>query len=49
MKNLEDFPQCLSGKESACNVEMWVQSLGRDDSLEESMATHSSIFAWKIW
>ena len=28
--------------------EMWVQSLGREDSLEEEMATHSSILAWEI-
>ena len=27
---------------------MWVQSLGREDSLKESMATHSSISAWRI-
>ena len=27
---------------------MWVQSLGLDDPLEESMATHSSILAWRI-
>ena len=27
---------------------MWVQSLGQKDSLEEGMATHSSILAWKI-
>ena len=27
---------------------MWVQSLGQEDHLEESMATHSSILAWKI-
>ena len=27
---------------------MWVQSLGPEDSLEEEMATHSSILAWKI-
>ena len=26
--------------------EMWVQSLGGEDSLEEGMATHSSIPAW---
>ena len=25
----------------------WVQSLGREDTLEEEMATHSSILAWK--
>ena len=27
---------------------MWVQSLGWEDLLEEEMATHSSILAWKI-
>ena len=28
--------------------ETWVQSLGREDPLENEMATHSSTFAWKI-
>ena len=28
--------------------EMQVQSLGREDPLEEEMATHSSILAWEI-
>ena len=28
--------------------ETWVQSLGREDPLEEGMATHSSILAWRI-
>ena len=27
---------------------MWGQLLGQEDLLEEEMATHSSIFAWKI-
>jgi len=27
---------------------MWVQSLGLGDPLEEGMATHSSILAWRI-
>ena len=27
---------------------MWVQSLGREDLLEEEMTTHSSILAWRI-
>ena len=27
---------------------MWVQSLGGEDLLEEGMATHSSILAWRI-
>ena len=26
----------------------WVQSLGWEDPLEKDIATHSSIFAWKI-
>ena len=26
---------------------MWVQSLGQEDPLEEGVATHSSILAWK--
>ena len=28
--------------------ETWVLSLGREDLLEDIMATHSSILAWKI-
>ena len=28
--------------------EMWVQSLGQEDLLQEEMATHSSILAWEI-
>ena len=28
--------------------EMWVQSLGQEDPLEEEMATHTKILAWKI-
>ena len=28
--------------------ESWIRSLGRDDPLEEEMATHSSILAWEI-
>ena len=28
--------------------ETWVQSLGQEDTLEEGMATHSSILAWRI-
>ena len=28
--------------------EMWVQSLGPEDPLEKEMATHSSVFAWRI-
>ena len=28
--------------------ETWVKSLGFEDPLEEGMATHSSILAWRI-
>ena len=28
--------------------ETWVQSLGWEDPLEEDVATHSSILAWRI-
>ena len=28
--------------------EAWVQSLGREDPLEEEMATHSSTLPWRI-
>ena len=33
---------------SARDAEDAVQSLGREDPLEEEMATHSSILAWRI-
>ena len=29
-------------------LEIWVRSLGWEDPLEEGMATHSSILAWRI-
>ena len=28
--------------------EAWVRSLGQEDSLEKDIATHSSVFAWRI-
>ena len=28
--------------------ETWVQSLGREDPLEEGTATHSSVLVWRI-
>ena len=33
---------------NAGDIETWVQSLGWEDPLEEGMATHSSILAWRI-
>ena len=43
-----DFPGGSDGKASVYNVETWVRSLGREDSLEKEMATHSSTLAQKI-
>ena len=28
--------------------ETWIRSLGLEDALEEEMATHASILAWRI-
>ena len=33
---------------SAGDIETWVRSLGGEDPLEEGMATHSSVLAWRI-
>ena len=41
---VQGFPGGSDGKESACNV----GDLGWEDPLEEGMATHSSILAWRI-
>ena len=42
------FPGGSDGKETACNQETQVQSLGGEDLLEMTIATHSSIIAWRI-
>ena len=42
------FPDGSDGKESACNAETRVLSLGQEDPLENGMAIHSSILAWRI-
>ena len=36
------------GKELACNEGNLCSILGREDSLEKEMATHSNILAWRI-
>ena len=42
------FPRWLSSKESACNAgDSGLPSLGREN-MEEDMAIHSSILAWRI-
>ena len=33
---------------NAGDIEVWFQSLGWEDPLEEEMTTHSSILAWRI-
>ena len=44
------FPRWLSGKECPCKQETQAVSLHWEDRLEEEMATHSRIFAWKtLW
>ena len=35
-------------KNTSAVQETWVRSLGQEDPLEEGMATHSSIRAWRI-
>ena len=46
------FPGCCSAKEPACQCrkckEMLIPFLGPEDPLEEGMAVHSSILAWRI-
>ena len=37
-----------NAKNPPAKWETWVWSLGWEDPLEEGMATHSSILAWKI-
>ena len=43
-----DFPGGSDNKESTCNVGNPGPILGSEDPLEEGMATHSSILAWRI-
>ena len=43
------FPGGSDGKEFTCNAGEQDKSLGWEDPLEEGMATHSSIFAWRIF
>ena len=42
----EDFPGGTVVKNETQKT--WVPTLGREDHLEEEMAVHSSILAWKI-
>ena len=42
------FPGGSITKESTCSGEPWVRSMSWEDHLEQGMATHSSILAWRI-
>ena len=42
------FPGASDGKESACSAGDLGRSLGREDPLEEGLAVHSRILAWRI-
>ena len=51
----DDFKGAFPGGSAAKNLpamqelqEMWILSLGQEDRLEEGMATHSSVLAWRI-
>ena len=43
-----DFPGGLMVENPPAMWETWARSLGWEDPLEEGMATHSSILAWRI-
>ena len=48
MNQRQDFPGGLAGENQPALQEIQVQSLGWEDPLEEEMATHYSILAWRI-
>ena len=41
-------PVVQTVKDLPAMQEIWVQSLDQEDALEEGMATHSRIVAWRI-
>ena len=43
-----DFPVTQTVKSLPAMQETWIRSLGQEDPLEEGMAIHSSILAWRI-
>ena len=45
------YRECLVAQQQRIHLPMqenWVRSLGQENLVEKEMATHSSIFAWKI-
>ena len=47
-KLLMGLPRWRHGKEPVCQCRRHKRSLGQEDPLEEEMAAHSSILAWRI-
>ena len=45
---MRGFPGSSVVKNLPAMEEIWVQSLGQEDPLEEEMVTHSSILTWEI-
>ena len=49
---VERFPGGTSGKRTCLPMKetkaTWVRSLGGEEPLEEGLATHSSILAWRV-
>ena len=48
LARLLGFPDGSDNKESACNAGDSSLLPGQEDPLEEGMATHSSILAWRM-
>ena len=42
------MPAMTTGSDGSCSAETQVWSLGPENPLQEGMATHSSILAWRI-
>ena len=48
LKNTEASLMVQTVRNLPAMEETWVRSLGWEDALEEGMATHSSVLAWRI-
>ena len=48
LENSDSCQQRQTDERPGDSQETWVRSLGREDPLEEGMATHSSIVAWRV-
>ena len=48
LKSMFNYLMAQTVKNLPTMQETWVQSLGGEDPLEEEMAVHSSILAWRL-